>query len=116
MMMRNTLAMVTVGLGLFVTGAMAQHDHHNDDATPPAATAKMGAMMMSCKDEAAETSKLAGQLQKSFEAIEAEKDPAALKTKLAEHGDLLKEMQAKIDAHTHRMEMMHNMMGGEHKN
>src|SRR5712692_7396201 len=42
--------------------------------------------------------KLVDQLLKSFAAIEAEKDPAPLQQKLAEHGSLLKELQTKGQA------------------
>jgi hypothetical protein len=48
-----------------------------------------------------ETGKLVDQLVKSFTAIEAEKDPAALKGKLAEHGALLKELQTKFSPNPH---------------
>jgi hypothetical protein len=56
-----------------------------------------------------ETSKLVDQLAKSFAAMEAEKDPVALRTKLTEHGALLKELQTKVQAQSHMMEMMRNM-------
>ena len=59
-----------------------------------------------------ETGKLVEQLLQNLAAIEAEKDPAALKTKLAEHGALLKEFQAKVQHQGHMMEMMQHMMGG----
>jgi hypothetical protein len=42
-----------------------------------------------------ETAKLLDHVVASFAAIEAEKDPAALKTKLTEHGALLKQLQSK---------------------
>jgi len=59
-----------------------------------------------------ETGKLVERLMKSFAAIEAEKDPTALRTKLNEHGGLLKELQTKVQAQSHTMDMMQHMMGG----
>jgi hypothetical protein len=62
----------------------------------------------------------------SFAAIEAEEDGTALKTKLAEYGSLLKELQTRVQAQSHMLDMMqHHMTGGammgedksaEHKN
>ena len=64
-----------------------------------------------------EVSALTDQLLKSFAVIEQEKDPAVLQKKLAEHGVLLKELEAKIQGQSKMMEkmrgqMMMNMMGG----
>jgi len=69
----------------------------------------MGQMMA----DRAEIGKLVDELAKSFAAIEAEKDPAALKAKLAKHGKLLKELQAKVQAESKMMEHMHQMMMGD---
>jgi hypothetical protein len=52
-----------------------------------------GGMAMMAQHQ--ETAKLIDQLVASFAAIDAEKDPAVLKGKLAEHGTLLKQLQAK---------------------
>jgi hypothetical protein len=68
----------------------------------------MPPMMMGQND----TAKLVDQLRTSFAAIEAEKNPTARKKKLAEHGLLLKELQAKVGAQSHMMDMMQHMMGG----
>jgi len=117
--MRTTklIGAMVVGTGLFVTGAWAQHEeHHQDQAAPAAAqngTGKAGGMMsggmmMGQND----TAKLVEQLTKSFAAMEAEKDPTALKAKLAAHGVLLNELQAKVQAQSHMMDMMQHMMGG----
>ena len=108
---------VTVGLGLFVTGAWAQHEeHHPDQAVPPAGkteTGKTGGMMSGgMMMGQTETGKLVEQLLKSFAAIEAEKNPVALKEKLAEHSSLLKELQARVQTQSHMMDMMQRMMGG----
>ena len=67
-----------------------------------------------------ETGKLVGQLVKSFAAIEAEKAPAALKTKLVEHGSLLTDLQTKIQTQSYMMDMMDGSMragkqDGEHR-
>ena len=59
-----------------------------------------------------ETGKLVEQLMRSFAAIDAEKDPAALKEKLTEHGSLLKDLRTKVQAQSHMMDMMQHMMGG----
>ena len=69
----------------------------------------MGQMMA----DRAEITKLIEELAKSFAAIESEQDPAALKAKLAEHGKLLKELQAKVQAESKMMEHMHGMMMGD---
>ena len=69
--------------------------------------------------EHAEAAKLVDQLMNGFTAIESEKDPAALKEKLAEHGKLLKELQTKLQGQSQMMEQMHGkmmdgkMMGGK---
>jgi hypothetical protein len=65
-------------------------------------------MMMGQND----TAKLVDQLTKSFAAIEAEKNPTARKKKLAAFGVLLKELQAKVQAQSHMMDMMQHMMAG----
>lgn len=120
--MRTALLGIALGIGLFVAGAAAQHDeHHQDKAVPPAQekkadASKAGGMsrmpeMMVKRQQ--ETAKLVDELVKSLAAIESEHDQAKLKAKLAAHGALLKELQAKVQSESHRMEMMHQkMMGG----
>jgi hypothetical protein len=115
---------IAIAMGLFVTSVVAQHEeHHKDQAAPPVDktdTGKTGGTMsgnmMSQMPQMMmgqnETGKVIDQLMKSFAAIEAEKDPAALKEKLAEHGSLLKELQTKVQAQSHMMDMMQHMMGG----
>ena len=120
---RTMVVVIAVATGLFVTGAVAQHEeHHADQAAPPADqtdTGKMGGRMsagmmsemprmMMGQDE---TGKLVERLVKSLAAIEAEKNPAVRKAKLAEHGALLNELQAKVEAQSHRMDTMRHMMG-----
>lgn len=120
--MRTALLGIALGIGLFVAGAAAQHDEHHQDKAPPPAqgqkadTGKAGGMMSRMPEmmkRQQEIGKLVDELAKSFAAIESEHDQAALKTKLAAHGALLKELQAKVQSESHRMEMMHQkMMGG----
>jgi hypothetical protein len=113
-------AIVTIAaLGLFVAGAAAQHEGHHSDQAPaqagmtgPNACGPMMSQMPSMMMGQTDSWKLVEELQKSLAAIEAEKDPAALKAKLAEHGALLKQLQAKVLSQSHRMEMMQHMMSG----
>ena len=92
---------IAVATGLFVTGAVAQHEeHHQDQAAPPdkADANKTGGMMsgnmmsqmMSQMPQMMmgqnETGKLVDRLMTSLAAIEAEKNPTARRKKLAEHG------------------------------
>jgi hypothetical protein len=115
--MRDIFLLALFAVGTFlVTGAAAQHEGHTMPATDKSAAAPVkdemkGGMMA----EHAEAAKLADQLVNSFAAIENETDPAALKAKLAEHGKLLKELQAKLQGQSQMIEHMHGMMMGEHK-
>ena len=59
-----------------------------------------------------ETAKLIDRIVNDFAAIENEKGPAALKSKLAEHGALLKELQGKIKECMTTCPMMNSTMGG----
>ena len=73
-----------------------------------------------------ELKSLVQQVVTSFEGIQNEKNPAALQSKLAEHGTLLKKLQAKSQEKCSMMENMMEsmqehrmsspMMGGERKN
>lgn len=122
---RNVVVGVVAVAGLFMNGALAQHEeHHKDQAPSPSASAgdkidtgkpdgmMSGGMMMGQN----ETGKLVDQLMKSFAEIEAEKDPKALQAKLAEHGSLLKELETKVQAQSYMMDMMQQMMGGSMRN
>ena len=62
---------------------------------------------MSCPHK--EMKALVGELVKSFEAIRSEQDPRTLKSKLAAHETLLKQLQAKSD------EKCPMMGGGSHE-
>jgi hypothetical protein len=113
--MRTIFVGIFAAATLLVTGVVAQHEgHHPEGAAPPAEQAAPQAdkQMMSMH---ADVAKLADQLAKSFASIENEKDPTALKAKLAEHGKLLKELQAKLQGQTQMMEHMHAMMMGDAK-
>ena len=115
--MRDIFLLALFAVGTFlVTGAAAQHEGHTMPAPDKAAAApakdEMKGGMMA---EHAEAAKLADQLVNGFAAIENEKDPAALKEKLAEHGRLLKELQGKLKAQSQMMDQMRGKMMGGHK-
>jgi len=115
---KTMVAATAVAAGLFLTNMVAQQ------AGPPpdkADAGKMGGGMMSAGMMPQmhrmtmgqnDTDKLVDRIVNSFAAIEAEKDPAALKAKLAEHGSLLKELQAKVQSQSRGMDMMQRMMSG----
>ena len=112
--MRDIVLLALFAVGTFlVTGAAAQHEGHTATPTDKSAAAPVkdevnGGMMA----EHAEAAKLVDQLVNGFAAIENENDPAALKAKLADHGKLLKELQAKVQEQSKMMEHMHGMMMG----
>ena len=114
--MRFVLSTFALGT-LLVTGAIAQHEGHEGHGAPlaadqPAATPANNEMKGGMMAEHAQVDKLVDQLVTGFAAIESEKDPAALRAKLAEHGKLLKELQSKLQGQSQRMEHMHGMMMG----
>jgi hypothetical protein len=102
--MRTRIMIVPLAFAtsLFVTGAVAQHEeHHKDQSSPPAdktdtpktdkmMSGNMMSRMQQMRMGQDENGKLLDRLLKSFAAMEAEKDPAALNQRLAEHGALLK--------------------------
>jgi hypothetical protein len=111
MMMTTALA---AGL-LIAAAAAAQHEQHSaPHGSSPAGTMSGGMacqMMsgeMSCPHQEMKT--LVGELVTSFEAIRGEQDPAALKSKLAAHEALLKQLQAKSQEKCPMMEMMGQQM------
>jgi hypothetical protein len=125
--MRNILVGVFAAATLLVTGVVAQHDeHHPAQATP--ATDKAGSMpmmgqmsgqmgqmmgqMMPMMAAHAEAAKLADQLVNGFAAIENEKNAKERNEKLAEHGKLLRQLQANLKGQSEMMEHMHGMMRG----
>jgi len=129
--MRKILVGVFAAATLLVTGVVAQHDeHHPGQAAPADKSAAMpmpmmGQMMgqmMPMMAAHAEAAKLADQLVNGFAAIENEKNAKERNEKLAEHGRLLKELQANLKGQSEMMEHMHGMMmiggampAGEHK-
>lgn len=112
--MRSVLIRAAIVAGFCVSGALAQNGQDQAPAQVGRsagcgqAMSQMHPMMMG----QTETAKLVDELQKSLAAIEAEKDPGALKAKLAEHGELLKQLQAKIQGQSRMMDMMNHMMSG----
>lgn len=73
---------------------------------------QMMGQMMPMMAAHAEAAKLADQLVTSFAAIENEKNAKVRNEKLAEHGKLLKELQANLKGQSQMMEHMHGMMMG----
>lgn len=126
--MKTLMLALAVATGLLVARLPAQHEGHHPEAAPPAADqtdvkkpaemkgkemkGKMMGGMAGGMMGQADTAKLVDQLAKSFAAMEAETDPAALKAKMAEHGALLKELQAKVAGQSNKMEMMQQKMKG----
>ena len=127
--MKSIILCVFGAATLLVTGAIAQHDEHPPDqaATPAGKSAgmpmmsQMSGQMMPMMAAHAEAARLADQLVASFAAIENEKNAKARNEKLAEHGKLLKQLQANLKGQSQMMEHMHGMMmgaaaaGDEHK-
>lgn len=117
----NRVILIFVATGLGITGAWAQHDeHHSADApqleTPkpekaPAMGANMMAEMPKMMARHAEIKKLVDQLAASFAAIQSEKNQTALEKQLDAHAAVLKQLQTKLEGHTHMMDMMTSMMG-----
>ena len=110
--MKTIILTAALATAMLVTGAWAQHDdHHPDGASPPGMMAGMQAHMQEMTMGQNKTADLVKQLADSFAAIEAEKDPDALKEKLAKHGALLKELQANTQSQGRMMMTMQHMMG-----
>jgi len=73
---------------------------------------QMMGQMMPMMAAHAEAAKLADQLVAGFAAIENETNAEARNEKLAEHGKLLRELQANLKKQSEMMEHMHGMMMG----
>jgi len=129
--MRNIFLVSVFAVGtLLVPGAIAQHEEHHGTQAAPApdksAAMPMGQMMTQMNQMTgqmtgqigqmmttrAEVAKLTDQLVNGFAAIENEKDAKVRSEKLAEHGKLLKELQAKLQGQSQMMERMQGMMMG----
>ena len=116
------VAALTIALSVFAIGGLAQRPAQDETSQPEAHQARpslmqgmagmmgsgtpgqMGQMMNRHQQMMENMSKL----MQSMAAIEAEKDPAALKAKLAEHRALLEKMRSHM---TNQGEMMQQMMG-----
>ena len=84
-------SLIIAALSLFVIRVAAQHLEHPQGGMMSPDMMTQHQQMMSQHQELA---KMIDQLNKSFAALENEKDPAVLKNKLAEHGALLKQLQS----------------------
>ena len=84
-------------------------------AQQPAPAPQAKPMMMMSQNE--DVTKLVERLQNSFAILENEKDPALLKKELAEHGALLKDLEAKAGGEKKEMccKGMKKDMKGEDK-
>jgi len=113
--MRNIFLVSIFAIGTL--WAVAQHEGHQQ-GTPPAETSAampmtgMMGQMMPMMTAHAEAAKMVDQLVNGFAAIENEKDAKVRNEKLAEHGKLLRELQANLKGQSQMMERMHGMMMG----
>ena len=89
--MRFKIIVLAAAVGLFTTTAVAQSEISSDTAK-----CEMGCCNMSKAVPQNDTAKLLDEILKSFDAIQAEKTVEGMKEKLAAHGFLLQELQAKI--------------------
>ena len=122
MKIRTLFAATVLTAGLSVGTLQAQHDDHQAPApSADQAKGKMGmGMMGQMADHMSEMMgghrqvvDLVAKISQSFAAMQAEKDPAALAKKMAEHGALLKELETKVQAHSAMMEKMDKMEKGD---
>jgi hypothetical protein len=95
------LAVTFLILGLFAVRMAAQHEQHSMGAQPQQESKSPPTMpggMAMCQHMMAqqEVSDLIDNAVRTFETARRETDPAALKSKLAEHSALLKELQTKM--------------------
>lgn len=96
-------------------GPMHGPMNHNTAGNPmcsPEMHAQMMAMMGRMTGHHQDVANLTGKLAESLDAIEKETDPAAVKAKLAEHRNLLR--QLRVTANRHRVAMQE--MAGHMKN
>ncbi len=105
-------SLVIAAFSLFVIRVAAQHSEHPQGGMMSSDMMTQHQQMMSQHQE---LGNLIDQLNKSFAALENEKDPGVLKSKLAEHGALLKQLQSKFQQSSGMMGMMgqsmdHSMM------
>ena|SRR5579859_32560 len=120
-----TLAALTLTMSAFGVGGLVQRPAQGQTSQPQAQQSMPrmmqqmgGGMMGSGTGTAGQMGQMMNRHQRMMEnmsklmqsmaAIEAEKDPAALKSKLAEHRALLEQMRGQM---MHQGEMMQQMMG-----
>ena len=111
---KTSLSALVVTAGVLVASLTAQTDASKDKMGQMKAKmqqkmaakgddAKMAGMMGEMMAHHSEITQLVDKLAQSFAAVQAEKDPTALAKKIAEHGALLKELQAKMAEHEKMM-------------
>jgi hypothetical protein len=123
--MRNKVmkvGMLAAVLAVFAVGAVAQHEEHHPQGqasqpqsqtapSQPGAPGMMsGGMMGQMTKHHQQMSELMNKLMESMVAIQEEKDPDALKSKLAEHSALLKEMHDQMMQQGTMMQSMSGIM------
>lgn len=96
-----TASILASALSIFaVGGAVAQHEEHHPQNQTAQDQSKLGTtgggMMGQMMSHHQQMTGLMNKLMESMKAIEAEKDPAALKQKLAEHRALLEQMHSQM--------------------
>lgn len=116
--MRYKMFVVAGLASTLAIGALAQQQGQTSPSQPQPGMMgqgqKMmgGGMMMGMMDQMTthhqQMTELMNKLMQNMTAIQNEKDPAALKTKLAEHQALLQQMREQMTQHGG---MMHNMSG-----
>lgn len=105
------LVILVLGLiALLATGTAAQHTQHHPEQTPPQQKAKSQAASGGMMARHAEMTKLLDELSESLTALEAEKDPAIMKKKLAEHRVLIEQLQSKMKGCSEMMQQMNDHM------
>jgi ElaB/YqjD/DUF883 family membrane-anchored ribosome-binding protein len=134
------MGMLAAVLGAFTVGAAAQHEEHHPQSqtnqplaqnVPTPAPSQSGMMnggkmadgmmgmmmnmMMGQVDQMMtqhqQMNDTMNKLMQSMAAIESEKDPAALKTKIAEHRALMEQMRGQMMQQGGMMQMMMGGMG-----
>lgn len=103
--------LLLVLLATFAIGVAAQHSEHPPAQTTPTAAAKSEPSKpseMAARHQ--EMEKLIDYLSHSLAAMELETDPAAMKSKLANHRSLLEQLQTKVQQCSGMMQKMSDHM------
>lgn len=103
-------SLVIAALSLLVIRVAAQHSEHHPDHQGGMMSSDMMSQHQQMMSQHQELRTLIDQLNQSYAALENEKNPAVLKSKLAEHGALLKQLQSKFQESSGMMDMMGQMM------